>query len=93
VYGQLYVVMCHVDHLCLLCGVMDFPSFCFILCYFCMGIFVRPTLYDLLLAVCGSVSSLFTRSVIYVIKLSIDGVSFLVRTYRRCILDIWSTWR
>jgi hypothetical protein len=34
VYGQLYVVMCPVDHLCLLCGVMGFPSFWFILCFY-----------------------------------------------------------
>ena len=56
----------------------------------CSGSIVPPALYVLL---CGSGSSLWRGSVMYVIGLPIPGVISPVRTYRRCILDIWSTWR
>ena len=56
----------------------------------CSIISVPPALYHLLYC---SGSSLLRGSVMYVIRLSIRGVISPVNTYRRCILDIWSTWR
>jgi len=56
----------------------------------CSSSIVPPALYVLL---CGSGSSLLRGSVMPVIRLPIHGVISPMRTYRRCILDNWSTWR
>jgi len=54
----------------------------------CSGSTVPPAMYVLL---CGSGSSLLRGSVMYVMRLSIHGVISHVKTYCRCIMDIWST--
>ena len=54
----------------------------------CSGSYVPSALYLLL---CGSGFSLLRGSIMYVMSLSIHDVISLVRTYRRCILDNWST--
>ena len=94
-----FMSLCVVESLfCLvLCFVVVSYVVCFIFLLFdvictssCSGSTVPLALYVLL---CGSGSSLLRGSVMYVIGLPIHGVISPVRTYRRCILDIWSTWR
>jgi hypothetical protein len=71
---------------------VEFPFFLiYFVLVFCSGIsFVPLELYVILW---GSGSSLLRGYVMYVISLSIHGVISLVRTYRRCLPDSWSTWR